>query len=79
EMGKPEELISFVSDRPGHDLRYAINPSKIQNELGWNAVYDFDSGIKTTIEWYLNNMDWLKNITDGEYKNYYEKMYGGRG
>lgn len=79
EMGKSEELISFVSDRPGHDLRYAINPSKIQNELGWNAVYDFDSGIKTTIEWYLNNMDWLKNITDGEYKNYYEKMYGGRG
>ncbi len=78
QLGKPESLIHFVTDRPGHDLRYAIDPTKIENELGWKPVYNFDTGIKQTIEWYLNNKTWWENIISGEYQEYYAKMYKDR-
>jgi len=78
ELGKPESLITYVTDRPGHDLRYAIDPSKISSELGWLPTTDFDEGIKLTINWYLENRAWWKNILAGEYQNYYEKKYGDR-
>lgn len=72
-----ENLIEFVKDRLGHDRRYAMNSSKIRNELGWNPKFvDFRKGIKKTILWYLTNYDWIKNVTSGEYLNYYSKMYG---
>ncbi|MDF9866984.1 dTDP-glucose 4,6-dehydratase [Bacilli bacterium PM5-3] len=75
DLNKSEDLIEFVSDRPGHDLRYAIDPTKLETELGWKPKYNFDTGIKQTIEWYLDNKDWWLNIINGEYKNFYEKMY----
>jgi dTDP-glucose 4,6-dehydratase len=78
ELGKSEELITYVTDRPGHDRRYAIDPSKIKRELGWEPTILFDEGIKMTIKWYLNNKTWLENIISGEYQNYYEKNYGNR-
>ena len=78
ELGKPESLITYVTDRPGHDMRYAIDPTKIINELGWKPTHNFETGIKYTIEWYLNNRKWWENIVNGEYKNYYDKMYSGR-
>lgn len=78
ELGKSEELISFVKDRPGHDLRYAIDPTKISKELGWQPTTRFEEGIKKTIKWYLDNKEWWQEIISGEYKNYYEKMYGNR-
>ncbi len=78
ELNKPESLISFVSDRPGHDLRYAIDPSKIHRELGWLPETAFDEGIKRTIEWYLDNKPWWEHIINGEYKDYYDRMYGDR-
>ena len=78
QLGKPESLIRFVTDRPGHDLRYAMDPTKIINELGWKPEYDFDSGIAATIKWYLENEDWWKNIISGEYTRYFDKMYGER-
>ena len=78
ELGKPESLITYVTDRPGHDMRYAIDPTKIHNELGWLPATDFDSGIKKTIRWYLDNRDWWQEILAGDYKDYYERMYGGR-
>jgi dTDP-glucose 4,6-dehydratase len=78
ELGKPESLIRFVTDRPGHDLRYAINPAKIHRELGWLPQTTFDEGIKKTIKWYLENRPWWENIINGEYRYYYEKMYGNR-
>jgi len=78
ELGKPESLIAFVTDRKGHDLRYAIDPSKIRSELGWEPVTKFEDGIKKTIKWYLENRAWWENIISGEYANYYEKMYGNR-
>lgn len=74
-LNKDESLISFVDDRLGHDRRYAIDSSKIQNELGWKPKYTFETGIKETIDWYLNNQKWLENIVSGEYTSYYEKMY----
>lgn len=77
-LGKPETLITFVTDRAGHDLRYAIDPSKMAAELGWEPETSFDEGIKSTIEWYLDNEDWWSNIINGEYQNYYQKMYGDR-
>ncbi len=77
-LNKPESLIKYVTDRKGHDLRYAIDPSKITNELGWKPKYTFDTGIKETIEWYLNHQEWLDSITNGDYIEYYEKMYGNR-
>ena len=78
ELGKSEDLITYVTDRPGHDMRYAIDPTKIYNELGWLPETSFDVGIKKTIEWYLNNRSWWENIISGEYQGYYEKMYGNR-
>jgi len=77
ELGKPESLITYVTDRPGHDLRYAIDPTKINRDLGWLPATSFDEGIKLTIRWYLENRSWWENILAGEYQNYYEKMYGG--
>ena len=75
-LGKSEELIRFVSDRKGHDLRYAIDPTKIHEELGWLPETKFEKGIKKTIDWYLDNKQWWQRIINGEYQNYYEKMYG---
>ncbi len=79
KLGKSEELISYVSDRPGHDRRYAIDPTKIHKELGWLPETTFETGIQKTVDWYLENRTWWENIISGEYKNYYEKMYGNRG
>ena len=70
-----EKLIRFVKDRPGHDLRYAIDASKINSDFGWKPSVDFKKGLELTIEWYLNNKDWLNSVTSGEYKNYYSKQY----
>lgn len=78
ELGKPESLITFVKDRAGHDLRYAIDPTKISTELGWTPETPFDEGIKRTIRWYLDNKAWWENIISGDYQNYYQKMYGDR-
>jgi len=78
ELGKPESLINYVTDRPGHDLRYAIDPEKINKELGWLPATSFNDGIKLTIKWYLDNRGWWENILAGEYQQYYDRMYGGR-
>ncbi len=78
ELGKPESLITYVTDRKGHDMRYAIDPTKIHSELGWLPETKFDDGIKMTIKWYLDNKLWWENIISGEYKDYYKKMYDGR-
>lgn len=78
ELNRPESLITYVTDRPGHDLRYAIDPSKIHNELGWLPKTKFEDGIKKTIDWYLNNQAWWKDILAGDYATYYDKMYTGR-
>ena len=78
ELGKPESLITYVADRKGHDMRYAIDPTKIHNELGWLPETKFADGIKKTIQWYLDNKEWWETIISGEYQNYYEKMYGNR-
>ena len=78
ELGKPESLITHVTDRKGHDMRYAVDPTKIHNELGWLPETKFADGIKKTIKWYLENRKWWEDIISGEYKNYYEKMYGNR-
>lgn len=78
ELGKSENLITYVTDRKGHDLRYAIDPTKIHNELGWSPETKFQDGIKKTIKWYLENRSWWEEIISGEYQNYYEKMYGSR-
>lgn len=77
-LGKPESLINYVTDRPGHDMRYAIDPAKIHNELGWLPATKFEDGIKKTIDWYLDNKDWWQNIISGEYQNYFDTMYGER-
>ena len=77
-LGKPESLIKYVTDRPGHDMRYAIDPTKIETELGWKPTYTFDTGIEMTIQWYLENREWWENIISGEYQNYFDKMYGNR-
>ena len=78
KLGKSEDLITYVTDRKGHDLRYAIDPTKISNELGWLPETKFKDGIEKTIDWYLNNKDWWEPIISGEYMNYYEKMYSNR-
>ena len=78
ELGKPESLIAFVTDRPGHDRRYAIDPSKIHAELGWLPRTKFDDGIHQTVQWYLDNRQWWEHILAGEYQNYYQAMYGNR-
>lgn len=77
-LDKPESLIQFVTDRPGHDMRYAIDPTKIHEELGWLPTTPFDEGIQKTIRWYLDNKPWWEHIISGDYQNYYEKMYGNR-
>lgn len=78
QLGKPESLISYVTDRPGHDMRYAIDPSKIHAELGWLPETCFEDGIKKTITWYLENKEWWQNIISGEYQNYFDDMYSER-
>lgn len=78
ELHKPESLITYVTDRKGHDMRYAIDPAKIHRELGWLPETKFSDGIKKTIQWYLNNREWWETIISGEYQNYYEMMYGQR-
>ena len=77
-LGKPESLISYVTDRPGHDLRYAIDATKLETELGWKPQYNFDTGIAQTIEWYLTHQEWWQRIVSGKYANYFENMYGER-
>lgn len=77
-LGRDESLIKYVTDRPGHDMRYAIDPTKIKNELGWYPETTFEEGIKKTVDWYLSNKHWWESIVNGEYMNYYEKMYGSR-
>ena len=77
-LGKPERLITFVTDRKGHDMRYAIDPTKIHDELGWLPETRFADGIQRTIRWYLDNRQWWEGIVSGEYRSYYEKMYGNR-
>ena len=77
-LGKSEDLITYVTDRKGHDLRYAIDPAKISKELGWEPETKFEDGIEKTIKWYLENKEWWQEIVSGEYKNYYDKMYSNR-
>lgn len=76
--GESESLITYVKDRAGHDLRYAIDSSKIQNELGWKPLATFETGLEKTVDWYLANKDWLTNVTSGTYLKYYEDMYGAK-
>jgi dTDP-glucose 4,6-dehydratase len=76
--GTSEKLITFVTDRAGHDLRYAIDATKINNELGWEPSLQFEEGIEKTVQWYLNNQNWLNNVTSGDYMKYYESMYKNR-
>lgn len=78
ELRKPESLIQYVKDRPGHDRRYAIDASKMQKEFGWAPKYTFEKGIKETIKWYLDNQNWVKDVKSGEYQNYYAQQYKGR-
>lgn len=78
KLGKPESLITYVEDRKGHDRRYAIDPTKIHDELGWLPETKFKDGIEKTIDWYLNNKEWWEEIISGDYQNYYEKMYGDK-
>ena len=73
ELNKPESLITFVTDRPGHDLRYAIDSTKVEKELGWTRTYSFEEGIKSTIEWYVQNQEWIEEIISGNYKNSYKE------
>lgn len=76
--GTSESLITYVTDRAGHDLRYAIDSSKLKNELGWEPSLQFEEGIEKTVRWYLDNQEWMDNITTGEYEKYYESMYGDK-
>ena len=75
ESGTSEKLITYVKDRPGHDLRYAIDASKINKELGWSPSVTFEEGLLETIDWYLSNKEWLNNVTSGNYQNYYKSQY----
>lgn len=81
-LGNPEghslKLITYVTDRAGHDMRYAIDSSKLKRELGWVPRLQFREGIEKTVKWYLENREWVENVTDGDYRNYYQKMYGNR-
>jgi dTDP-glucose 4,6-dehydratase len=82
KLGRPEgaseKLITYVKDRPGHDLRYAIDSSKLQRELGWSPIPDFAAGLEKTVDWYLTNTSWLEGVISGDYEKYYDKMYSGR-
>lgn len=77
-LGKPHDLITFVADRPGHDRRYAIDPTKAETELGWKPLTTWEEGVRKTIEWYAANQDWVNRIRNGEYREYYKAMYGSR-
>ena len=77
-LNKKHSLIKFVKDRPGHDKRYAIDCSKIKNELGWKPAYNFEEGLKETIQWYIDNEEWVNNCITGEYMEYYQKNYAGK-
>ena len=79
EKGTSEKLITYVKDRAGHDLRYAIDATKLKTELGWEPSLQFEEGISKTIDWYLKNTEWLNHVTSGDYQKYYDGMYGGRG
>ncbi len=74
--GESQKLITYVKDRPGHDRRYAIDASKIDKELGWKPSVTFEEGLSETIDWYLDNKEWLNNVTSGTYQHYYEEQYG---
>ena len=76
EEGSSLSLITFVKDRAGHDLRYAIDSTKLEKELGWRPSLQFEEGLEKTVRWYLDNQEWMDNVTSGEYENYYRKMYG---
>ena len=76
--GEDLDLITFVTDRPGHDARYAIDSTKLQKELGWEPSLQFEEGIEKTVRWYLDNQEWMDNVTSGEYEKYYESMYARR-
>ncbi|MCF0245647.1 MAG: dTDP-glucose 4,6-dehydratase [Ileibacterium sp.] len=78
-LNKPESLITYVEDRKGHDMRYAIDPAKLEGELGWEPEYNFDTGIAQTIQWYLDNKDWWQHILSGEYQDYFNSMYVEKG
>lgn len=78
ESGTSEQLITYVTDRAGHDLRYAIDPTKLRTQLGWAPSLQFEEGLTKTVEWYLSNQEWLNGVTSGDYKNYYQKMYDNR-
>jgi len=75
EVGESEKLITYVKDRAGHDMRYAIDSSKLQKDLGWTPSLQFEEGLEKTVAWYLDNSDWLKNITSGDYQAYYDEQY----
>jgi len=75
DEGSSDKLITYVKDRAGHDLRYAIDSSKLKNELGWEPSLQFEEGIEKTVKWYLENKEWMDNVTSGDYKEYYKKMY----
>ncbi|MNW06077.1 dTDP-glucose 4,6-dehydratase [compost metagenome] len=81
KLGRPartaEQLITFVKDRPGHDLRYAIDATKINQELGWYPSVTFEEGLSKTIDWFLNNKEWLESVTSGDYQKYYDQQYKG--
>ena len=81
-LGNPEgtsdNLITYVTDRPGHDMRYAIDSRKLQRELGWEPSLQFEEGIEKTVRWYLDNEEWMDNITSGDYQRYYDDMYSNR-
>jgi dTDP-glucose 4,6-dehydratase len=78
QLGKSEDLIKYVTDRPGHDRRYAIDADKIRNELGWEPKHHYESGIRSTIEWYLGNLEWMERIISGEYQAYFNTQYSHR-
>jgi dTDP-glucose 4,6-dehydratase len=78
QAGSSEKLIAFVKDRPGHDIRYAIDPSKVRKELGWSPLHDFGHGLEKTVEWYLTNSQWLENVISGDYEKYYQHQYAQR-
>jgi dTDP-glucose 4,6-dehydratase len=76
--GESEKLITFVTDRKGHDLRYAINATKLEKELGWKPSLTFEEGLEKTVDWYLSNSEWLDKVTSGAYQSYYSAMYSNR-
>ena len=76
EEGTSDKLITYVTDRAGHDLRYAIDSTKLKEELGWEPSLQFEEGIEKTVNWYLDNKEWMENVTSGDYQKYYQKMYG---